>query len=144
MRINGLKWLVFLCFTVYSLIIFIWGDTGIKAMSAQTTAQYQLQKNIVELVGINTELNKQLESYKSDPETIKIQARELGYLQEKEQILFIDGMPKEQNTKKPGNIIVPILSYHSIEPFLRIIFLIILLPALLLSGIKFFRISFFS
>lgn len=115
MNKSNFKWFLLIIFSIYSILIFIWGDTGIKAMNKQILIQKRLDQNIVKLLAINSELNRELDVFRTDTETIIIQARDLGYLREGEKILFIDDLPIQKKIRKPGDVIIPHFEYQSIE-----------------------------
>ena len=94
-------------------------------MKEQNHIQNQLEKNIMSLLTINQELNRELESYRTDKETIIIQARDLGYLNKNEKILFIDDLSTIQKIKKPGDVIIPVRQTVSIEKYFRLAALLV-------------------
>lgn len=130
MKKCNLKWYLLIIFSLYSILIFIWGDTGINAMNKQIQIQKKLDQNIGELSGINSELNRELDIYRTDTETIIIQARDLGYVREGEKILFIDDLPIQKIIRKPGDVIIPHFEFQSIERVFG--FIAVILSSLLL------------
>ena len=121
MNNSKLKWALIVLFSLYSICIFIWGDTGLISMNKQIFIKYQLESNIGNLLKINNDLNRHLNAYKSDSETITIQARNLGYIDKNEKILFIDNLSTSNSIKKPGEIILPEKAFSSVEKNLRLI-----------------------
>ncbi len=89
-------------------------------MSEQIKIQNKLENNINELLTINRDLNRELDSYRSDSETIMIQARDLGYINENEKILFINNLSLTPKVNNPGDIILPDMQFNSIEKGLRV------------------------
>ncbi len=96
-------------------------------MKNQISTKNELNQNLGGLMLINQNLNRQLDSYKYNPETIKIQARDIGYINKSEKILLIKGMEPVRTVKKPGNVILPSEETRDIEKILRIFFIILLL-----------------
>ncbi|OQY33666.1 MAG: hypothetical protein B6241_07095 [Spirochaetaceae bacterium 4572_59] len=115
MKKSELKWYLLIIFSLYSVLIFVWGDTGIHAMNKQIQIQNKLNLNICELSAINSDLNRELDIYRTDTETIIIQARDLGYVREGEKILFVDKLPIQKKIRQPGDVIIPHFEYQSIE-----------------------------
>ena len=92
-------------------------------MNKQLNIEKELSRNLNGLVTINEKLNKQLDSYRYDPETIIIQARELGYIQKGNKILFVKGLNESSQVQKPGNVILPEIQKESSEKIIRALFL---------------------
>ena len=107
---------------MYSICLFLWGDSGINAMKRQLNTEKELLRNLNVLVSTNEKLNKQLNSYRYDPETIIIQARELGYIQDGEKMLFVKGLNDTSHVQKPGNVILPQEQQESGEKIIKILF----------------------
>ena len=132
MNKSNLKWLFLIIFLINSLCILKWGDTGLNAMREQIKIQNKLENNINELLAINRDLNRELDSYRSDSETIMIQARDLGYINENEKILFINNLSIKPKVNNPGDIILPNMHFNSIEKGLRVITIILMVLVLFL------------
>jgi len=104
-------------------------------MKTQLQVQEELIENIRTLLAINEGLNRELELYRTDTETIMIQARNLGYINEDEKILFINDLPKVSNIKKPGDVIIPENEIHSIENILKFTAILISIAILFASSL---------
>ncbi len=124
MKFRSFKWIFLSLFILYSLSLFLWGDSGLNAMKKQLNIEKELHRNLSVLVSTNEKLNKQLDSYRYDPETIIIQARELGYIQEGEKMLFVKGISDSSHVQKPGNVILPQTPSESGEKIIRAFFFI--------------------
>jgi len=88
-----------------SLLVFAFGSGGIAGYRELEGYQEVLANNIQDLKRINRSLLEQLESLRSDPESILLQARELGYFREGERVIKIEGYRPGAGYTTVGKII---------------------------------------
>jgi hypothetical protein len=69
------------------------GKAGINAYRGLEREQARLSANLDELRNINRGLQSEVEALRSDPDTIAVYARELGYGQTDERFVRIVGLP---------------------------------------------------
>jgi cell division protein FtsB len=99
---------VWVTFTTYTILAFLWGATGTYAHEQLVEERNKQRANIEVLQNINQELERALNSLKYDSDTIRVYARELGYGQRNEAFVRIVGLggAKKQRTTA-GQIVIP-------------------------------------
>lgn len=97
MRLPRLAVYIALGFGVASLLSFLFADGGVLDYRAADRYRRQLEHNIAELEGIHGRLLDDLEAVRSDPELLRLQARQLGYFRPDEHVIRI------QDRVQPGN-----------------------------------------
>jgi cell division protein FtsB len=90
---RGATLLVALYAAFMSLTIqtFIWGEKGILAYQRLENYKERLEENEERLREIHARLDGRFERYTDDRETIELSARSLGYYQENETKLYVEG-----------------------------------------------------
>lgn len=83
-------WPLITALIFYSIYSILWGSTGLNAVHEMEARKKMLENNLAELSNINQQLNEDLISLSSDPERIAIQSRNLGYIQGREKMLFVN------------------------------------------------------
>ncbi len=104
MKTSIILYSVFIGFATYSLLFFIEGDTGIKAMKKVDNYKQTLNVNLDEIHSINNGLTIYFDSLSSDNETIKLKARALGYFDKGDHIVHISNWNPDINEYKPGHV----------------------------------------
>lgn len=66
-------------FVVYCLATLLFGKTGVVATQDLLHYKVALEQNLQKLARLNGELGGKLASLQSDPDTIRLEARQLGY-----------------------------------------------------------------
>jgi cell division protein FtsB len=94
-------------FLVRSLVLFVWGSGGLTDYAQVARYRQFLAANLEELKSINTDLRRQVEALKSDPETVALAARELGYLQEGERVFRFEGAAPVSSSYTLGSLVRP-------------------------------------
>ena len=94
-----------------------------------------LTENMENLERINDDLNGQFEELATDPERIRLQARELGYFKEDEKVLIVEGFPKKRTFFEVGKVVkkLPLKRRNTI--WVRILQIIIPFGIFFLSGL---------
>lgn len=106
MRLPRLIVYLALGFLCASLLVFVFGGAGLLAYGASSRHRAQLERNIDELEATNARLLQELESLRSDPERLRLQARELGYFREDEYVIRVEGAPAARNSYAVGRVIL--------------------------------------
>ena len=70
---------VFAGFVIYTLLIFVWGDSGTIRLSELRSHRDRLAENITDLEEINNELLFERDSLLHDATEVELRARSLGY-----------------------------------------------------------------
>lgn len=135
----------FLGFLTYIISTLFFGYGGILDYNSQIEYSQALDKNIEELKEINQNLYKKILSFSSNPETIRLYARELGYYRADEKVfrfehteplkLFyrVGTLLKRNNTKQNDNFLFII---PGIIIFITVYFIITIFQKKRLNGSK--------
>jgi cell division protein FtsB len=88
-----------LVFSVASLLIYLFGDSGLLSYAALSSYRERLSANVADLEARHGELQGRLAAVRSDPETAKVMARSQGYFEPGDQVVKIEGTssPRELN-----------------------------------------------
>lgn len=105
MKISKLFYSLFLGLSIYSLLVFSDGDTGLKAMTKVELYRDQLNSNLDTIRKINNDLTINFDSLSSDSEMIKLKARALGYFDKDDHLVHVTNWNPDYNEYKPGHII---------------------------------------
>ncbi|MEW5814339.1 MAG: septum formation initiator family protein [Spirochaetota bacterium] len=122
-------------FLVYSLLIFVGGNTGILAMKKILQNRAEIQNNIEELEKINRQLASRLESLRSDTRLLKLYARELGYFDKNEKIVKISGYRSQGSFYAVGRLLKEEAENPSLKPAFRSIAVAVGITFFILSGL---------
>lgn len=96
---------LYLGFATYCLVVLFFGRTGIIATRELRIYHARLEANLAQLENINTRLVKRLDSLRGNPETIRLEARQLGYLGKNEHFLEIGGYAPPPNVVTVGSLV---------------------------------------
>jgi hypothetical protein len=105
MKISILFYSLFIGLSIYSLLVFSDGDTGLKAMSRVESYRELLNDNLEKIREINEELTIDFDSLTTDNEMIKLKARALGYFDKEDHLVHVANWNPDYNEYKPGHII---------------------------------------
>ncbi len=86
-------------------LLFFFGTGGRMDYRNLLAYRFRLEANIDDLQETNGKLLDELEALGSDPERIVLQARELGYFQEGEKVIRIEGSTAGKNRYTVGTIL---------------------------------------
>lgn len=92
-------------FVVYCLGVLFWGQTGVAARAELSHVEGRLEANMKNLQEINARLEREFEALRSDPATIKLEARQLGYYSPGEQRIYVSGFGGNQSSYEVGTIV---------------------------------------
>jgi hypothetical protein len=85
--------------------LFFFGNGGLVDYRSLESYQRQLEGNLHELQEINAELMEEQRALGTDPERVALQARELGYFREGEQVIRLEGQSPPRRYFAVGMII---------------------------------------
>jgi len=105
MKIPRLVIYIALSYVVSSLLFFFFGSGGLLDYDNLLAYRVSLQDNIANLEGTNNDLLNEVQALGSDPERLTLQARELGYFREGEQVIRIEGYRPGKNYYTVGKIL---------------------------------------
>jgi cell division protein FtsB len=80
---------VYAGFSVYCLLSLLFGPAGITTYRRLETRKAAMEANLAELGTIRQSLDSEMESLKSDPDRVALEARSLGYLRKDETAIIL-------------------------------------------------------
>lgn len=106
-RMKGTRFAVYLAlgFILSSSLIFIFGESGVLRYRTLAGYREELAGNIEDLELLHRDLLYDLEALASDPERIALQARQLGYFQEQERLVRLEGYSPPRSVYTVGKIL---------------------------------------
>ncbi|RPJ06330.1 MAG: septum formation initiator family protein [Spirochaetaceae bacterium] len=102
------KRILFSAYTGFAVAMFaslLFGRGGIFDHTRLSEYQITLEQNLTELKTINQDLASDLKNLSSNPETLRQQARSLGYYGEDERVIRIQGVTLHNTTKQIGSVL---------------------------------------
>ena len=118
-----------------SLLALFFGDAGMVAYNRLSSHLELLTENLENLERINDDLNGKFEELATDPERIRLQARELGYFEEDEKVLTVEGFPKKRTFFEVGKVVKKIPLKRRNTVWVRILQVLIPFGIFFLSGL---------
>jgi hypothetical protein len=103
---------------------YIWGESGIVAYARLESYKERLQENIDRLRDVKETLSAKTELLQSDPETLALSAREMGYYRESERVIYLPGYDAEQNLYVVGELMRPFVK-ERVNPLVFRIFAVV-------------------
>jgi cell division protein FtsB len=89
----------------YSLTLFFFGPAGFQSMKHLESEAQRLDDNLVELQAINSKLELRAKDLQSDDETIRLVARDYGYIQNGERIIKLSNSKSANTFQVAGRIL---------------------------------------
>ncbi len=117
-------------FFLNSLLVFIWGDAGLKQMNALIDHRDNLVHNIEKLEYINNELSLELDALLYDEMEIELRARALGYYRKNVVQVLLSGYRERGGSRTLGTLIRPIPTPAGNRIAFRVVFLCVFVAAL--------------
>ena len=105
MKIPRILVYIILSFVTASLLFLLFGSGGVADYRRLLGYRATVQENIDELERINRDLLAEVRALGSDPERLRLQARELGYFREGERVIRISGHERGKNYYTVGTIL---------------------------------------
>ena len=105
MKIPRILTYIILSFVIASLLFLLFGSGGVVDYRRLLGYRATVQENIDELERINRDLLAEVRALGSDPERLRLQARELGYFREGERVIRISGHERGKNYYTVGTIL---------------------------------------
>ncbi len=97
---------LYLGFFVYCLATLFFGRTGIVATQDLLRYKADLERNLASLESLNSHLGSELVSLQSDPGTIRLEARQLGYYPSNALPVHVEGYAPAENLYAVGSLVV--------------------------------------
>ncbi len=92
-------------FLFSSLLIYLFGDSGIVAYRAMTAYRESLRANVGSLVSLNDRLKGELDGLQEDPWKLEVLAGKLGLYREGDRIIRLEGAVAGPVTYEVGNLL---------------------------------------
>lgn len=105
MKLSHILYAIYFCIISSSFLLFFFGEKGLFAYQHLNEYEIALLKNITALQERNKDLANKLQWIKTDPEAVKLLARELGLYQKGESIIRIENYNNSENYYELGKII---------------------------------------
>lgn len=96
---------IYFGFAAYCLVVLVFGSTGIIANSELKAYRSRLETNLSHLEATNAQLASRFDALRGNPETIKLEARQLGYLEPGERLLQVSGYSRRSNAFTVGSLV---------------------------------------
>ena len=96
---------LYLGFLLSSILAFMLGHGGLYDYYKMSKIRDALRENITELTEINEQLNQRLTLLSSDPETVRREAQAMGYYQQGEKRILIEGYSEQTEYFPIGKLI---------------------------------------
>jgi len=97
---------LYLGFFVYCLAMLFFGKTGIVASQDLLRYKADLERNLLSLESLNSQLGSELVSLQSDPGTIRLEARQLGYYPSNALPVHVEGYSPAENLYAVGSLAI--------------------------------------
>ena len=121
-----------LIFSFVSTLFF--GQAGVKEFENLTEYRETLERNITELRALNWRLNQEFKNLGTEPEKIRLLARELGYFGSDERVVRFNNLPKKSNYHEVGKLLKKDFRWNRNMLFMRIMNLLLPLLFYIASG----------
>ena len=96
---------LYTAFLIYCVSNFFYSPTGYTELKRLLKYKERLDSNLMQLKEINRNLSLQMDNLVTDPETLGLLSRELGFLQPREGIITIYGYKPRKNFFTIGTIL---------------------------------------
>ncbi len=83
----------------------VFGPLGVRERVDLQRRERALEENLAALERINKELTEELRSLSSDPETVVLLARDLGYYRPGEHRVALEGLPERGESRTIGQLV---------------------------------------
>ena len=94
-----------LAYTVGSLLVYVFGDSGVTAIGRLEDYRARLEKNVKDLDGLNRSLQAELASLRDDPRRTEVLARDLGLYRPDDNVLRIGGAGAKVEPYEVGTLL---------------------------------------
>jgi cell division protein FtsB len=106
-RITALLAALYVVFMIYSLELYMWGETGLIATQDLERYKERLQQNIADLQDVQVSLGTEFDGLQKSSEKIGLSARKLGYFQPEEHRVVVEHMKLGNSYYVVGELLKP-------------------------------------
>lgn len=93
-------------FVTYCLMVFFFGRTGVFATSELRDFRARLEANLSQLEKTNAHLADHFDALRSSPEAIRLEARQLGFLEPNERVLQVSSYHPATSSFTVGSLVI--------------------------------------
>jgi hypothetical protein len=94
-----------LAYATGSLLVYVFGDSGITAFGRLASYRDRLERNVRDLDTLNRSLQAELGSLRYDPRRTEVLARDLGLYRPDDRVLRIEGAPAPVEPYEVGTLL---------------------------------------
>jgi cell division protein FtsB len=94
-----------LAYAVGSLLVYVFGDSGVTAIGRLEDYHARLERNVKDLDALNRSLQAELASLRDDPRRTEVLARDLGLYRTDDHVLRLEGAPSTVERYEVGTLL---------------------------------------
>lgn len=139
MKLSSFLAALYISFLTFSLLALFFGETGVTSLDRLRIRNGALTSNLDDLVNKQGDLAARLESLRSDPESIVIEARALGLYRRGDQVVQFRNLETRRALPNAGQVLNLLPLPRTDENLLRVISLVAGI-IVMLSSLIFWRV----
>lgn len=139
MKLSSFLAALYISFLTFSLLALFFGETGVTSLDRLRIRNGALSSNLDDLVNKQGDLAARLESLRSDPESIVIEARALGLYRRGDQVVQFRNLETRRALPNAGQVLNLLPLPRTDENLLRVISLVAGI-IVMLSSLIFWRV----
>jgi cell division protein FtsB len=122
---------------IYLLLELLFGSYGVFAYRMMERYLVEAENDLAELEERRTDLERQVQMLTGDGETIRLEARDIGFIERNERIIRLEGHePRPRHRYLPGTTPQPVPVPRDNRPLFRAIALALSLVALIVETLR--------
>jgi len=122
---------------IYLLLELLFGSYGVFAYRMMERYLLEAENDLAELEVRRADLERQVQMLTSDGETIRLEARDIGFIEQNERIIRLEGHePRPRHRYLPGTTPQPVPVPRDNRPLFRAIALALSLVALIVDTLR--------
>jgi cell division protein FtsB len=108
-----------LAYATGSLLVYVFGDSGVTAFGRLERYRDRLEQNVRDLDVLNRSLQEELKSLRDNPQRMEVLARDLGLYRPDERVLRIEGSSAQVEPYDVGTLLRLKPPRHDRGPWLK-------------------------
>ena len=108
-----------LAYSTGSLLVYLFGDSGVSAFNRLTDYRTRLERNVRDLEDLNRSLQAEFASLRDDPRRTEVLARDLGLYRPGDLVLRIEGAQAGVEPYEVGSLLRLKVPRHDRGPWLK-------------------------
>jgi cell division protein FtsB len=113
---------------------FFFGEAGLGEYSSLLEYRETLERNLADLKALNQRLNQEFKNLGTEPEKIRLLARDLGYFGSNENVVRIQNLPQKRRYYEVGKLLKRDFRWNKNMLFIRIMNLLLPVLFYIISG----------